>query len=93
MKIPEAVRPGAVSPLGSVVTREGTPLPLVASTLLLAVAICPTVFVADEYRISFAVVVVGHVAVDHAGAALDPDSSIRLAVAVPDRIAPAEAVE
>lgn len=44
-------------------------------------------------RIVFAAAVDGYVAVDHEGAALEPESGIWLAVAVPDRMASAEPVE
>jgi hypothetical protein len=53
------VRLSAVSPLGSILLKEGTPPPLVISTLLLAVASPPTTSGAEEYRSWLTVVVAG----------------------------------
>ncbi len=72
---------------------EGAPPDDVTSTPLAAVARPASVFADDEYRIWFAVVVAGYVAVDHDGAAVDPDKSTWFGVAVPDKMAPAEPVE
>lgn len=51
------------------------------------------VLAVPEIRTVPAADVAGHVVVDHAGAALDPDCSIRVAVAVPARIARSVAPE
>ena len=62
-QVPEAIVPVLVmfpcTADGKVELIEGTPPELVISTPLLAVEICPMVLVADEYKMSFAVVVVG----------------------------------
>ena len=67
---------GIINDAGSVVDSEGTPEPFVTRTLLLAAGIWLTVFAADEYKILFAVVVTGQVAIDQLGAALAPESNI-----------------
>jgi hypothetical protein len=51
---------------------DGMPAAEVISTPLLAVVISLTVLVALEYRIWFAVVVEGYVAVENTGSALEP---------------------
>jgi hypothetical protein len=72
---------------------EGMPVVPVIKTPLFPVARPATVLAELEYKIWFIDVVAGHVDVDHAGVVLAPDCSIWRAVAVPERIAPALAVE
>jgi hypothetical protein len=78
---------------GIVLEMDGTPPELVTRTPLFAVANPAMTLLADEYKSWLAVVVAGHVAVDHDGAVLAPDWSICCAVAVLERIAPADPVE
>ncbi len=54
--------------------------------------ICPTTLIELAHNIPLAVTVAGHTEVDQIGAVLEPDCSIWPAVAVPARIAPADAL-
>lgn len=83
----------ACTAAGSVELMDGTPPDEVISTPLFAVAKPPITLAELEYSNWFTVVVAGYVAVDHEGVVLEPDKMIWLAVAVPERIANALAVE
>jgi hypothetical protein len=84
---------GIVSADGRVVDKLGTPPLLVITTALLAVDNPVTVLAALLKRSWLIVVVGGYVAVLHAGAAEEPDSSSWYCVLVPGRMASAVEVE
>ena len=73
--------------------QDGTPELFVTSMALFALVISEIVLVALLYNNLFAVVVFGQTVVLHVGAVELPERSICPAVAVPARMAPAEAVE